>query len=81
MGFKSGNNIFDDENELLHDMSFTHMDHISPFKSQSSMPLVQSDTLKKSNTVISSSKQPTHQISNKQPTLVNLPDKDIPPKM
>ena len=30
-------NVFDDENDLLSDMSFPHIDHISPMKSKATV--------------------------------------------
>ena len=43
----------EDENDLLSDMSFTHIDHMSPFKTnKSSSMLVTHEPLKKTNTII-----------------------------
>ena len=44
--------VFDEENDLLSDMSFTAMDHNSPFKTKSASMVEQAQTFKKSSTVM-----------------------------
>ena len=53
-GLRPSSLVFDEENDLLSDMSFTTMDHNSPFKtkSSSSMLVDQAQSYKKSNTVM-----------------------------
>jgi len=46
------NVLLEDENDLLSDMSFSHMDHASPFKTKSSVQIPVNEPLRKAQTVI-----------------------------